>query len=377
MAPLEMPADEFRAIGHRLVDQIAERLASLPDGPVTPPSPRGESARALDADAAFPSDGADAGRAGEPGAPSCCSTTRCSTAIRAFSATSRRALRRSGCSATCWRRRSIRTCGAWTLAPLAHRDRSADRAVDRRADRLSRRLRRPAGQRRQHGELRLPARRARGEGRRGTCATTGVARRHGRGWCCTRRRKRTRGSRKRPICSGSAPTRSAGFHGRGSSGWTWRSCARQIEQDRERGDLPFLVVGTAGSVSTGAVDPLPEIAAHLPRARPVVSRRRRLRRAGRARSPGAPADPARAGRRPTRSPSIRTNGCMRRSRPDACWCATRTRCAAPSRITRPTITSRTTCVNYFDYGPQNSRGFRALKVWLALRQVGRARRICR
>ena len=29
-------------------------------------------------------------------------------------------------------------------------------------------------------------------------------------------------------------------------------------------------------------------------------------------------------------------------------------------------------MNYFDYGPQNSRGFRALKVWLALRQVGRA-----
>jgi glutamate/tyrosine decarboxylase-like PLP-dependent enzyme len=29
-------------------------------------------------------------------------------------------------------------------------------------------------------------------------------------------------------------------------------------------------------------------------------------------------------------------------------------------------------VNYNNYGPQNSRGFRALKVWLALRQVGRA-----
>ena len=29
-------------------------------------------------------------------------------------------------------------------------------------------------------------------------------------------------------------------------------------------------------------------------------------------------------------------------------------------------------LNYFDYGPQNSRGFRALKVWLALKQVGRA-----
>jgi glutamate/tyrosine decarboxylase-like PLP-dependent enzyme len=29
-------------------------------------------------------------------------------------------------------------------------------------------------------------------------------------------------------------------------------------------------------------------------------------------------------------------------------------------------------VNYFEYGPQNSRGFRALKVWLALRQAGRS-----
>src|SRR6185436_5895570 len=29
-------------------------------------------------------------------------------------------------------------------------------------------------------------------------------------------------------------------------------------------------------------------------------------------------------------------------------------------------------VNYHDYGPQNSRGFRALKVWLGLRHVGRA-----
>jgi glutamate/tyrosine decarboxylase-like PLP-dependent enzyme len=28
-------------------------------------------------------------------------------------------------------------------------------------------------------------------------------------------------------------------------------------------------------------------------------------------------------------------------------------------------------VNFVDYGPQNSRGFRALKVWMALRQAGR------
>jgi glutamate/tyrosine decarboxylase-like PLP-dependent enzyme len=29
-------------------------------------------------------------------------------------------------------------------------------------------------------------------------------------------------------------------------------------------------------------------------------------------------------------------------------------------------------LNYFEYGPQNSRGFKALKVWLALRQAGRS-----
>ena len=63
---------------------------------------------------------------------------------------------------------------------------------------------------------------------------------------------------------------------------------------------------------------------------------------------------------------------MRHSRPDARWCAIRTRCARRLHTTRPTTISRSALTNYVDYGPQNSRGFRALKVWLALRHVGAA-----
>ena len=59
----------------------------------------------------------------------------------------------------------------------------------------------------------------------------------------THRRRRTRGSRKRPTCSGTEQTRFVGSKRIGSSALNVDALRRQIVLDRENGEQPFLVVG--------------------------------------------------------------------------------------------------------------------------------------
>jgi len=145
---------------------------------------------------------------------------------------------------------------------------------------------------------------------------------------------------------------------------------RQIEADAAQGDVPCLVVGTAGSVSTGAVDPLPEISAlckeygvwfHVDGAYGGFA----------AAVPQAPDDLHGL----TQADSVAVDPHKWLYAPLEAGCALvrdPEMLRAAFAYHPPYYHFEERVTNYVDYGPQNSRGFRALKVWLALRQVGAA-----
>ncbi len=143
---------------------------------------------------------------------------------------------------------------------------------------------------------------------------------------------------------------------------------RQIEADTAAGDVPCLVVGTAGSVSTGAVDPLREIGAvcgehgvwfHVDGAYGGLA----------AAVPDASADL----RALSGADSVAVDPHKWLYAPIEAGCALvrdpeLLRAAFAYHPPYYHFDERAT--NYVDYGPQNSRGFRALKVWLALQHAG-------
>lgn len=145
---------------------------------------------------------------------------------------------------------------------------------------------------------------------------------------------------------------------------------RQIERDRAAGDVPCLVAGTAGSISTGAIDPLREIAAvcreygawfHVDGAYGGFA----------AALPDASEDL----RALSLADSVAVDPHKWLYAPLEAGCAL-VRDAAALRAAfayhPPYYHFDEHATNYLDYGPQNSRGFRALKVWLQMRHVGAA-----
>ena len=145
---------------------------------------------------------------------------------------------------------------------------------------------------------------------------------------------------------------------------------REIDADRRAERLPFLVVGTAGSVSTGAIDPLVEIASicrdqglwfHVDGAYGALA----------AALPEAPDDLKGL----ALADSVAVDPHKWLYAPLEAGCAlVRSRQALADTFSYHPAYYRfdaSDATNFHELGPQNSRGFRALKVWLALRQAGR------
>ena len=145
--------------------------------------------------------------------------------------------------------------------------------------------------------------------------------------------------------------------------------ARALLEDVAAGDVPVMVVGTAGTVSTGAVDPLAAIA--------------RVCRTAGAWLHVDGAYGAFAAALPDASDDLRALALADSVAVDPhkwLYAPLEAGCVLvrePARLREafsyhpPYYHFGQEALNYVDFGPQNSRGFRALKVWLALRQVGR------
>ncbi len=146
-----------------------------------------------------------------------------------------------------------------------------------------------------------------------------------------------------------------------------------IESDLAQGEQPFLVVGSAGTVSTGAVDRISALRAtcdefnlwlHIDGAYGAFA----------AASPDCPGELKHL----ALADSVAMDPHKWLYMPLEAGCAL----VKNAELMRATFSYRPPyykidevggepTVDFVDYSPQNSRGFRALKVWLALRHLGR------
>lgn len=369
-SPLDLSPDDFRRLGHRLVDDLADFLTTLPERKVSP----GESPaalRALVGQGGLPEEGAD------PEAL-LARATALVTGHSVFNGHPRfmgyitSSAAPLGSLAELLAATVNPNCGSWSLSPTATLVEA--QTVSWIAELVG-----------------LPA-------DSGGVLVSGGNMANMLGFWAARAAKAGFDVRGKGLGAPGAPTlvaycsaethtwiqKAADLSGLGTDSVRWiavdrdrrmdvAALARQIEADHAAGLQPFLVVGTAGTVSTGAVDPLPAIAAlcrehglwfHVDGAygAPAVV------------APGAPPDL----RAMAEADSIAVDPHKWLYAPLEAGCAlVRDPAALRGAFSYTPVyyhfdsPDAAPPPNYYEYGPQNSRGFRALKVWLGLQQVGR------
>ncbi len=366
-APLEINAADFRTIGHQLVERVADLFDTLPQRPITPGETPAEVRQALDATRPLPDGGSDPAQLMERatdllfdhslfnGHPRFWGYITASAApIGILSELLSAAVNANG--------------GAWFLSPMASE-------IEAQTVRWIAQL---LGFPTECGGLLVSG------GNMANMVGLFAARQAQADWAV--RAEGLHGGtarRLRIYCSAETHTwvhKAADLSGVGTQGIRWIPTGRklrmnvdelykQIIADRAAGEQPLMVVGTAGSVSTGAIDPLPEIA-QICREEDVWFHVDGAYGAFAAMLPDAP--PALRGLSEADSVAVDPHkwlyapleaGCVLVRDPE--------KLRAAFAYHPPYYHFGVEAINYFDVGPQNSRGNRALKVWLALQQVGR------
>jgi glutamate/tyrosine decarboxylase-like PLP-dependent enzyme len=364
LSPLEMDPEQFRALGHQLVDRIAAFLDSLPSRPVTPGESPAQIRQALGAERPLPQHGADPALLLEQAADLLFDHSLFNAHPRFWGYVTSSAAP-IGALGELLASSVNPNVGAWPLSPMASE-------IEAQTVRwIAELLNYPAD----CGGLFVSG----GNMANLVCFLAARQAKAGRDV----RKQGVDGARLRVYCSTETHTwmqKAADISGLGTEAVRWiaadqagridtSALREQIVRDIESGDRPILVVGNAGTVGTGAVDPLPELAAiccefdlwfHVDGAYGCLA----------AALPDAPI--ALTALREADSVAVDPHKWL--------YAPLEAGCALVRDLDKlrdafayhpPYYHFGDAAINYFDLGPQNSRGFRALKVWLALQQVGR------
>jgi aromatic-L-amino-acid/L-tryptophan decarboxylase len=366
-APIEMKADDFRSIGHHLIDRIADLLDSLPARPVTSGESPPEIRKALDASHLLPDMGTDPAQLMNRATDLLFDHSLFNSHPRFWGYVTAPAAP-IGILGDLLASAVNQNTGAWFLSPMASEIET--QTIGWIAELL--------GFPTTCGGILVSG------GNMANIVCFLAARQAKAGWDVRAAGLHgTETKRLRVYCSKETHTwvqKAADMTGIGTDHIRWIPTGKdlamdvkilrdQIRTDREAGDQPFIVIGTGGSVSTGAIDNLAEIA--------KICREEEL---------WFHVDGAYGGfaaMLPDASPDLRALSEADSVAVDPhkwLYAPLEAGCALvrdPEKLREafayhpPYYHFGVEAINYLDYGPQNSRGFRALKVWLALQQVGR------
>jgi aromatic-L-amino-acid/L-tryptophan decarboxylase len=365
--PLIMDPDAFRTAGHVLVDRIADLISGVPDRPVVPAGGPQELRALLDGDAPLPEHGADAQALLDHAATLLFENSTFNAHPRFFGYITASPAH-IGILGDLLASATNPNCGGWTLGPMASE-------IERQTVRWIAEL---IGFPNDCGGLLVSG----GNVANFTCFVAARAAAGGAGV----REAGVGGSGDRFAVYASAEThtwiqKAADMYGLGTDAIRWISTdaqqrmdidalRRALDADAAAGVRPMMVVGTAGTVSTGVIDPLRAIA-ELCRERGIWFH-----------IDGAYGGFAAAVRGLSEeldsfhlADSIAVDPHKWLYAPLEAGCAL----VRDARTLRDAFSYHppyyhfgVEAINYVDYGEQNSRGFRALKVWLALRHAGRS-----